>query len=227
MMDNASHILVVDDDTRLLSLLRKYLMDNNYRVSTADSADIARNKMQGFCFDLMVLDRMMPGEDGLDLARTVRSGPAINRSIPILMLTAMAESSDRIDGLEVGVDDYLTKPFEPRELLLRIEAILRRAKTETPKDLSFGDYIFNTERGELYKDGELINLTSGESLLLKSLAATPGVPISREDLSLSSGNQGRAVDVQITRLRRKIEEDPKLPRHLQTVRGEGYVLWTD
>jgi len=227
MMDNAPHILVVDDDMRLLALLRQYLTDNGYRVSTAETADLARQNMSGFFFDLVILDRMMPEEDGLTMAKNVRSGPSLNRAIPILMLTAMGEAEDRIDGLEAGVDDYLTKPFEPRELLLRVEAILRRAKVETATELKFGGYIFNTERGELFKDGDLINLTSGESLLLKSLAAAPGVPISREDLATTSGNQGRAVDVQITRLRRKIEEDPKLPRHLQTVRGEGYVLWTD
>lgn len=227
MMDNAPHILVVDDDTRLLSLLRQYLTDNGYRISTSDSADMARRKMSGFFFDLIVLDRMMPGEDGLTMTKNVRSGSSLNRHIPILMLTAMGEAEDRIDGLEAGVDDYLTKPFEPRELLLRVDAILRRAKVEKQTDVAFGDYTFNTERGELFRNGDLINLTSGESLLLKSLATTPGVPISREVLATTSGNQGRAVDVQITRLRRKIEKDPKLPRHLQTVRGEGYVLWTD
>jgi two-component system, OmpR family, phosphate regulon response regulator OmpR len=227
MQDNAPHILVVDDDTRLLSLLKKYLMDNRYRVSTAGTAEMARSKMSGFEFDLVVLDRMMPGEDGLDLAKSVRSGSDFSGTIPILMLTAMGEASDRIDGLEAGVDDYLSKPFEPRELLLRIASILKRTKTEKIEELSFGDFTFNTEKGELTRNGELINLTSGESLLLKSLAATPGVAISRENLSLSSGNQGRAVDVQITRLRRKIEKDPKLPRYLQTVRGEGYILWAD
>lgn len=227
MMDNAAHILVVDDDTRLLSLLRKYLMDNQYRVSTASNADIARKKISGLYFDLIVLDRMMPGGDGLDLARNVRAGSGVNRHIPILMLTAMGDAADRIKGLEAGADDYLSKPFEPRELLLRIDSILRRVKTEKVEDLNFGEYSFNLERGELLKSGKIVNLTSGESSLLKSLAATPGVPISRDDLSLSSGNQGRAVDVQITRLRRKIEEDPKLPRYLQTVRGEGYVLWAD
>lgn len=227
MLDSAPHILVVDDDTRLLSLLRKYLLENDYRVSTADAANAARLKMSGLQFDLIVLDRMMPGEDGLEFAKSIRQDSRQNREIPILMLTAMGEASDRIDGLEAGADDYLSKPFEPRELLLRIEAILRRAKVEQLTELSFGDYIFNIERGELFRNNELINLTSGESLLLKSLATSPGVPISREELSDSSGNQGRAVDVQITRLRRKIEDDPKLPRHLQTVRGEGYVLWTD
>ena len=227
MLDNASHILVVDDDTRLLSLLKKYLMDNGYRISTATSAEIAESKMIGFSFDLIVLDRMMPGGDGIDLVQRMRKGSGQSRDVPILMLTAMGDSEDRIVGLEAGVDDYLSKPFEPRELLLRIDAILRRAKIEKLEELHFGAFTFNIKRGELLRDGEIINLTSGESLLLKSLATTPGVPISRDELSLSSGSQGRAVDVQITRLRRKIEDDPKTPRHLQTVRGEGYVLWAD
>lgn len=227
MMDNAPHILVVDDDARLLSLLKKYLMDNGYRVSTATNNAMAESRMGGFFFDLIVLDRMMPGGDGIDLVQKMRGGSGTIREIPVLMLTAMGEAEDRINGLEAGVDDYLSKPFEPRELLLRIDAILRRAKTEKLEDLQFGSFTFNLERGELLKDGRVINLTSGESLLLKSLAATPGVPISRDDLSVSSGSQGRAVDVQITRLRRKIEDDPKAPRHLQTVRGEGYVLWAD
>jgi|TARA_R100000005_G_scaffold96377_1_gene82765 two-component system phosphate regulon response regulator OmpR len=227
MLDNAPHILVVDDDVRLLSLLRKYLMDNGYRVTTAGTVATAKSRMTGFFFDLVVLDRMMPGGDGIDLARHMRSTTGFSKEIPILMLTAMGDAEDRIAGLEAGVDDYLSKPFEPRELLLRIDAILRRAKPEKRQELSFGHFTFNLERGELLKGGDIITLTSGESLLLKSLAATPGVPISRDDLSATSGSQGRAVDVQITRLRRKIEEDPKSPRYLQTVRGEGYVLWAD
>ena len=227
MNDNAPHILVVDDDARLASLLKQYLSDNGYRVTVAETADIARKKMGGLAFDLMVLDRMMPGEDGLTLAKSIRADQIASKTKPILMLTAMADSGDRIDGLEAGVDDYLTKPFEPRELLLRIEAILRRSGQETVSDIRFGEFAFNVTKGELTRAGGVINLTSSEQILLKTLAATPGVPISRDNLSLSSGAQGRAVDVQITRLRRKIEEDPKLPRYLQTVRGEGYVLWAD
>ncbi|MEP3247321.1 MAG: response regulator [Sneathiella sp.] len=227
MHDNAPHILVVDDDARLASLLKQYLSDNGYRVSVASSADQAREKMAGLAFDLMVLDRMMPGEDGISLARSIRSDQIASKTKPILMLTAMADPSDRIEGLEAGVDDYLTKPFEPRELLLRVEAILRRSKQDTTSDIRFGNFSFNITRGELTREDIVINLTSSEQILLKTLAATPGVPISRDNLSLSSGAQGRAVDVQITRLRRKIEADPKLPRYLQTVRGEGYVLWAD
>ncbi|MEH6474340.1 MAG: response regulator [Sneathiella sp.] len=227
MKDNAPHILVVDDDTRLASLLKKYLSDNGYRVSVAESAEDAATKMKGLSFDLVVLDRMMPGQDGLSFAKSMRETRGYNQTVAILMLTAMAEASDRIDGLEAGIDDYLTKPFEPRELLLRVAAILRRSRQETISDICFGEFAFNIPKGELAKDGEPINLTSSEQVLLKTLATSPGVPVSRDVLSLSSGTQGRAVDVQITRLRRKIEVDPKVPRYLQTVRGEGYILWAD
>lgn len=227
MNDNAAHILVIDDDSRLRSLLQKYLSDNGYRVSTASSAMEAREQLSGLAFDMLVLDRMMPGEEGLSFARYLRNGSGPFCEIPILMLTAMGEFEDRIAGLEGGVDDYLSKPFEPRELLLRIEAILRRAQSKKSDILKFGKFTFDCERGELEKAGDPIKLTSGEASLLKILALSPGVPISRENLSLSSGNQGRAVDVQITRLRRKIENDPKNPRYLQTVRGEGYVIWAD
>ncbi|MBL4740876.1 MAG: response regulator [Sneathiella sp.] len=227
MLDNAYHILIVDDDARLASLLKQYLSDSKYRTTVAESAEAARKKMEGLSFDLIVLDRMMPGEDGLSMASTLRNSTSENRNIPILMLTAMAESSDRIDGLEAGVDDYLTKPFEPRELLLRIEAILRRSGQETVTNICFGDFEFNITRGELVKNGDVIALTTSEQILLKTLAMTAGVSISRETLSQSSGAQGRAIDVQITRLRRKIEKDPRIPQYLQTVRGEGYVLWAD
>ncbi|MEH6401865.1 MAG: response regulator [Sneathiella sp.] len=227
MLDNAHHILIVDDDARLASLLKQYLSDSNYRTTVAESAEIARQKMAGLSFDLIVLDRMMPGEDGLSMASALRASGSENKNVPILMLTAMAEPSDRIDGLEAGVDDYLTKPFEPRELILRIEAILRRSGQELVTNICFGDFEFNITRGELIKDGAVISLTTSEQILLKTLAMTAGVPISREILSQSSGAQGRAIDVQITRLRRKIETDPKIPHYLQTVRGEGYVLWAD
>lgn len=227
MNDNAAHILVIDDDSRLRSLLQKYLCDNGYRVSTASDTQQARRQLAGLAFDMLVLDRMMPGEEGLNFARSLRTSSGPFSEIPILMLTAMGESEDRIAGFEGGVDDYLSKPFEPRELLLRIEAILRRARNKKSDLLKFGQFTFHPERGELEKEGVSVKLTSGEASLLKILAQSPGVPISRENLSLSSGNQGRAVDVQITRLRRKIEDDPKAPRYLQTVRGEGYVIWAD
>ena len=227
MHDNAPHILIIDDDNRLASLLKQYLTDNEYRASVAESAESARQKMTGLSFDLLVLDRMMPGEDGLSFAKALRSTLGQNQNVAILMLTAMAEADDRIAGLEVGVDDYLTKPFEPRELLLRVSAILKRSHQASVSQISFGNFTFNIPRGILALNGEVINLTSGEQVLLKTLANAPGVTISRDELSANSGTQGRAVDVQITRLRRKIEEDPKMPRYLQTVRGEGYILWAD
>jgi two-component system phosphate regulon response regulator OmpR len=171
---------------------------------------------------------MMPGESGLSLTKSLRADSAV----PILLLTAMVETTDRIAGLETGADDYLTKPFEPRELLLRINSILRRSVRETPVEpqhCRFGSFSFDLARGELLGNGDAIHLTSAEAALLSVLALTPGETLSREDLAARTGNSGnlRTVDVQITRLRKKIEEDPRLPRYLQTVRGRGYVLWTD
>lgn len=221
------HILAVDDDDRLRELLRKFLSENGFRVSAARDAADARLKLASLEFDLMILDLMMPGENGLDFAADLRK---IN-SIPILMLTAMAESEDRIAGLEKGADDYLTKPFEPRELLLRINNILRRQPepTEAPTDVQMGDVVFDRTHDTLSRDGGLIRLTSIEAALLKVLAENSNVVLSREELIDRTGTDGggRAVDVQVTRLRRKIEQDPKLPRYLQTVRGKGYVLRPD
>lgn len=221
------HILVIDDDDRLRELLRKFLSENGFWVSTATDAADARARLKGLAFDLLVLDRMMPGESGLDFAADLRK----SSTIPILMLTAMSEPEDRIDGLEGGVDDYLTKPFEPRELLLRINNILRRVPSEPiqPKELTLGDVIYDSQREELSRDGGVIRLTDVESALLKALAASPGAVLSREDLTELTGASGgvRAIDVQVTRLRRKIEPNPKLPIYLQTVRGKGYVLRPD
>jgi len=221
------HILVIDDDTRLRELLRQFLSENGYWVSTAADATDARERLKGLTFDLLVLDRMMPGESGLDFAIDLRK----TSSVPILMLTAMAEPEDRIDGLEGGVDDYLTKPFEPRELLLRINNILRRVPVEPtiPMEISLGEVVYDTTREELCRDGGQIRLTDVEAALLKALAASPGAVLSREDLTELTGAGGgvRAIDVQVTRLRRKIEPDPKLPTYLQTVRGKGYVLRPD
>lgn len=227
-MDNdLPHILVIDDDDRLRELLRKFLSENGFWVSTASDAADARERLKGLTFDLLVLDRMMPGESGLELAEDLRRTSAI----PILMLTAMSEPEDRIDGLEGGVDDYLTKPFEPRELLLRINNILKRmpAEMSEPKNLTLGDVTYDTKRAELSRNGKVIRLTEVEAALLKALAATPGTVLSREDLTEQTGASGgvRAIDVQVTRLRRKIETNPKLPDYLQTVRGKGYVLRPD
>lgn len=226
------HILVVDDDNRLRELLRKYLSEHGYIVLTATDAQDARNKLKSLAFDLIVLDLMMPGESGLDFAADFRK----TSDVPILMLTAMGETEDRIRGLEHGADDYLTKPFEPRELLLRAGAILKRMPKQDDaqdgtKTISMGAATFDMERGELNVDGQLVRLTTVEVQLLKVLAARPGVPFSRDDLmqhtDTSTDGGGRAVDVQVTRLRRKIEPDSKMPRYLQTVRGKGYVLMPD
>ncbi|MGE0151320.1 MAG: response regulator [Reyranellaceae bacterium] len=229
-MVDAPHILVVDDDNRLRDLLRKYLAENGFRVSGAADAAEARKALASFAFDLMVLDLMMPGESGLELARSLRA----ERRVPILMLTAMSESVDRIAGLETGADDYLTKPFEPRELLLRIHSILRRVN-EMPQAppaaaaVAFGPFRFDLERGELNRGEERIKLTEAERGLLAALARNPGATLSREDLAqlTGPGNNARTVDVQVTRLRRKIEPDPKFPRYLQTARGRGYRLATE
>jgi len=223
-----AHILVVDDDDRLRALLHKYLSENGYIVLTATDAQDARNTLASFAFDLIVLDLMMPGESGLEFAQTFRK----SSNVPILMLTAMAESEDRISGLEHGADDYLTKPFEPRELLLRINAILKRVAQPTDKDsaskvVSLGRASFDVERGELMVDGLAQRLTTVEIQLLRTLATRPGEAYAREDLMSATDGGGRAVDVQVTRLRKKIEIDPKLPRYLQTVRGKGYVLVPD
>ena len=230
------HILVVDDDHRLRELLRKYLSENGYIVLTAEHAQDARAKLTTFAFDLIVLDLMMPGESGLDFAADFRT----TSDVPILMLTAMGETEDRIRGLEAGADDYLTKPFEPRELLLRVNAILKRTPrvddaATGPSEITMGAAHFDVARGVLSIDGSPQRLTSQEVQLLKVLAERPGQTYSREDLmertsAVQSGTAaggGRSVDVQVTRLRRKIEPDPKLPRYLQTVRGKGYVLLPD
>ena len=227
MSADLPHILAVDDDDRLRALLKKFLSESGFRVTDARDAADARAKLAALEFDLMVLDLMMPGENGLELATDIRK----SNSIPILMLTAMAETEDRITGLEKGADDYLTKPFEPRELLLRINNILRRQPmpVETPNDIQMGDVVFDPSHDTLTKNGELIRLTSVEAALLKVLAEQPNKILSREELTNRAGaaGGGRAVDVQVTRLRRKIEQDAKLPRYLQTVRGKGYVLRPD
>jgi len=222
------HILVVDDDTRLRELLQRYLSDQGFRVTTATDAAEARAKLAALAFDLLVLDIMMPGETGLELTETLRRDSVV----PILLLTAMNETENRIAGFECGADDYLPKPFEPRELVLRINAILRRVPppaAERPSKVSFGDYCFDLEREELTCAGDFVRLTAAEASLLKALAQRPGEPITRDDLgeeSMISGN-ARTIDVQVTRLRRKIEANPKFPRYLQTVRGTGYVLMLD
>lgn len=227
-MDERTHILVVDDDRRLRELLQRYLTEQGFRVTTGEDAESARAKLRSFTFDLLVVDIMMPGEDGLALTQSLRRESAV----PILLLTAMGESEDRIRGLEKGADDYLTKPFEPRELVLRINAILRRlssADADEGQPVSFGAFYFDPERDELLEDGRHVHLTTAEAALLRALARQPGTPISRFALSVAggAGSSERTIDVQVARLRRKIESDPKFPRYLQTVRGTGYVLMAD
>ncbi|MDP9103727.1 MAG: response regulator [Pseudomonadota bacterium] len=224
------HLLVVDDDDRIRELLKEYLARAGFRVTTAADAARARKLMQTLDFDLAVLDVMMPGEDGLSLSRWVRGrGPT-----PVLILTARGEAQDRIAGLTTGADDYLQKPFEPQELLLRIEAILRRAHAapSAPRStITLGRFAFDLDRGELTEDGAMIRLTEGEVWLLRRMAQAPHMAIDRYELIRSDEGDrdasARAVDVQMTRLRRKIEDDPKTPRYLQTVRGVGYKLAPD
>ncbi|WP_086463952.1 response regulator [Oceanibaculum nanhaiense] len=224
------HILVVDDDGRLRDLLRRYLTENGFRVSTAADAAEARAKLESLAFDLLVLDVMMPGESGLDLTQDLRRTGVV----PILLLTAMAETEDRINGLERGADDYLSKPFEPRELLLRIRTILRRINGAAPARAAgapvlLGGLLFDAERLELRGPDRTVRLTEAEAALLRALAQNPGATLSRDDLAqrLDLTGNPRTVDVQVTRLRRKIEPDPRFPRYLQTVRGKGYALLPD
>jgi len=233
MNDVAPHLLIVDDDERIRELLKKFLMRNGFLVTSARDAAHARRILSGLDFDLIVLDVMMPGEDGMSLTRAIRE----TSMTPIMLLTARGDTDDRILGLEAGADDYLAKPFEPKELLLRINAILRRMPEAdepdtAPKVLKLGGVRYDIDRGELWQGEEMIRLTATESQLLKIFAATPGEAVSRtklvEDLGRDRGQaQERAVDVQITRLRRKLEEDSKQPRYLQTVRGAGYMLAPD
>ena len=220
------HLLVVDDDDRIRTLLKEFLTRHGFRVTAAAHAGAAKRMLQLLDFDLLIVDVMMPGEDGFSLSKWVRA----NSSVPILILTARGLPDDRIMGLSLGADDYLSKPFEPQELLLRIEAILRRTgiKPSLPKSITMGAFSFDLERTELSKGGALVRLTEAESQLLKFLAERANVAVDRMDLAKDSvDTTGRAVDVQVTRLRRKIEQDPKNPRYLQTVRGKGYMLAPD
>jgi len=229
MAEDLPHILVVDDDTRLRELLARFLSENGFRVTTATDAADARARMRALAYDVIVLDVMMPGESGLELTEELRR----MGDVPILLLTAMAEPENRIAGLERGADDYLPKPFEPRELLLRLRAILRRTTTPVPAAadplVRLGPCLYDPDRGELRRNGERVRLTIAEQRLLTVLAASAGATVSREDLgerAQLSGNT-RAIDVQITRLRRKVESDPRDPRYLHTVRGQGYMLQPD
>ena len=224
LSDDAPHLLIVDDDRRIRDLLSRFLRGEGYRVTTADNASDARAKLDGLKFDLLVLDVMMPGETGFDFAKAIRR----NSAVPILMLTARDEKESRIAGLEIGADDYVAKPFEPRELSLRIANILKRASpppTPPAESARFGPFVFHIGRGELRRGEEVIHLTDRERDMLRMLAAAPGETVTRLALAGNGASPGeRAVDVQINRLRRKIERDPANPLIVQTVRGIGYRL---
>lgn len=214
------HVLVVDDDARLRRLLSRYLGDNGFMVATASSAADARARLASLAFDVMVLDVMMPGETGTCFARSLRR----DGDLPILMLSAMDAPDERVAGLESGVDDYLAKPFEPRELALRLRAILRRSGRDRQPRLRFGDFVFDPADGRLTRDGAEVALGVTETGLLRALAARAGEAVTRAALSADTGVAERSIDVGVARLRRKIEPDPRAPRYVATVRGIGYVL---
>jgi two-component system phosphate regulon response regulator OmpR len=222
--DIAAHLLVIDDDSRIRELLARYLGEHGFRVTTASNAADARHRLGGLTFDLLIVDVMMPGESGMDLTKSLRE----TMTVPILMLTAQTEIDSRIEGLESGADDYLAKPFEPRELLLRINNILKRGQVSaTPliEMVRFGPFTFNRERLELRKGAEPVHLTDRERQIMAIFASAPGETVPRTELIANDGPSGeRTVDVQINRLRRKIEADPANPLYLQTVRGLGYRL---
>lgn len=236
-MSDQPHILVVDDDRRIRDLTARYLSEQGFNVVTANDAADARDKMKSLAFDLLVLDIMMPGENGLELTASLRA----ESDVPILLLTARTETEDRIAGLQTGADDYLTKPFEPKELVLRIQSILKRvrpAERAAPQRrvIKFGEFLFELDRRRLFRGAEPVYLTEAETDLLAELATRAGEVVSRDALSSSAGDSdestlessgSRQVDVQVTRLRRKIENDPRFPRYLQTVRGRGYLLQPD
>jgi two-component system phosphate regulon response regulator OmpR len=236
-MSDQPHILVVDDDRRIRDLTARYLSEQGFNVVTANDAADARDKMKSLAFDLLGLDIMMPGENGLELTSSLRA----ESDVPILLLTARTEIEDRIAGLQTGADDYLTKPFEPKELVLRIQSILKRARpveraASQRRVIKFGEFLFELDRRRLFRGEEPVYLTEAETDLLTELATRAGEVVSRDELSSSAGDTdeaaaessgSRQVDVQVTRLRRKIENDPRFPRYLQTVRGRGYLLQPD
>lgn len=224
--DDAPHILIVDDDQRIRELVQRFLQTNGFRVTAAGDAESARAAMRGLSFDLVILDVMMPGESGLDLARSLKT----ISPVPICMMTALADPQQRVAGLEAGVDDYVVKPFDPREMLLRLQNILRRGKSQpgAREEVRMGEFVFHAGRGDLRRGDVPVKITERERDLLRLFADRPGTPIQRHELANddSTGSE-RAIDVQINRLRRKIEADPSNPVYLQTVRGKGYILHVD
>ena len=220
-----AHILVVDDDDGIRELVKQYLNQNNFLVSTANSAEDALEKIQVIKFDLIILDIMMPGKSGLEF--TVENKKKINT--PIILLTAKGEASERVKGLEVGADDYLPKPFEPKELILRIKNILNKTQIDAKKRMvSFGNIEINLNKHLIIKNNEEFKINSTEKTILEVMINSPGKTFSREEIgNIIKLDKERSIDVVITRLRKKIEIDPKNPKYLQTLRGEGYVLWIE
>jgi two-component system phosphate regulon response regulator OmpR len=226
-MDNSKiHILVIDDDDKIRELLKQYLKNNNFIISTAINATDAEEKLKIFKFDMAIIDIMMPGKDGLQLTKEIRE----NLDLPIILLTAKGEAEDRIKGLEIGAEDYLAKPFEPKELLLRISNIIRRIKKNknTIDLIKIGKVFINVHKMVIQKDKKIIKINTSEKNLLENMINSAGKTFSREEISrITNLTQERSIDVLVTRIRKKIEPDPKNPKYLQTVRGSGYVLWLD
>jgi len=228
--DARRHLLVIDDDRRLRDLLREFLTRRGYRVSVAADAAAARHLLGGLRFDLIVVDVVMPGESGLALTQWLRGRSTTISRAPVLILTARGDPDDRIEGLRVGADDYLAKPFEPEELVLRIDAILRRTMEQgtEARHVKLGSFVFDTARGDLRLDGSPVRLTESESQVLRVLAAAANSPVHRQDLAEGGSEASdRAIDIHITRLRRKVEADPGNPQYIRTVRGRGYMLTPD
>ncbi|CAN1596884.1 OmpR Response regulators consisting of a CheY-like receiver domain and a winged-helix DNA-binding domain [Candidatus Pelagibacterales bacterium] len=226
-MDNSKiHILIVDDDDKIRDLLKQYLKNNNFFVSTAINASDAEEKLKIVKFDLAIIDIMMPGKDGLQLTKEIRE----KIDLPIILLTAKGEAEDRVRGLELGAEDYLPKPFEPKELLLRIKNVIKRIKKDNHiiTAIKIGKANVNIKKMEIYKDKKIIKINASEKILLENMISSAGKIFSREEISkITNLTQERSIDVLVTRLRQKIEPDPKNPKYLQTVRGTGYVLWLD
>ena len=224
-MDNKLHILIVDDDNRIRDLLKDFLSQNNYIVSTSENADNAKEKLKYFKFDILILDVMMPGQNGYDLAKEIKS----KIDIPIILLTAKGEAEDRIRGLEIGVEDYLGKPFEPKELLLRIKNIMKNNyKIDFNSKFHIGKAEIDLNKMQITFDESIRKINNSEKKILTKMLSNPGKTFSREEIGKISGiNQERSIDVLITRLRHKLEANPKNPKYLQTIRGSGYVLWIE
>lgn len=226
-MDNSKiHILIIDDDEKIRDLLKQYLKNNNFFVSTAINASDAEEKLKIIKFDLAIIDIMMPGKDGLQLTKEIRE----KIDLPIILLTAKGEPEDRVRGLELGAEDYLPKPFEPKELLLRIKNVIKRIKKNkyVITSIKIGKASINMKKMEIQKEKKVIKINASEKILLENMIGSAGKIFSREEISkITNLTQERSIDVLVTRLRQKIEPDPKNPKYLQTVRGTGYVLWLD